>query len=479
MGKLIIPNNVGRLGSDVPDHHIGIEVEFVTNGGIELGSPAYYDLLNMARSVNIDLVDRICLNCSRTRESTADLRARRDSYKNPDPARCGRDVHLTYANIPHDLQGNPWVRPEQADRQCWNLVIDGSAGWELRTPPSHLVSDSTFALLSDFFAAAKRELDAESNARCGTHVHLDMTEVTPAVIRQLILSYILLEPMMLAPISPHRYGADGYNPIFSNFTAQHIGQSPDNTLHHLTEHRSSLSTYALQTHGTLEFRSLQGTLDATVISAWSHVIGRMFQAASNHQKQGIKFIGAMPSLRPTPKNIRHFLKFLDLERDDLSPGLKAARSWYLVNVRRMHRRKTYQDVLLKSINRVDFNTELPTIGTDGQTDQRTQVYRILNILPTVLQICRVTPPAIPDLINLPSVWELVRYKCDELAIIADAASGKSVPPSEVIAAFERIEPNLYGHMVSGAAAAKCAYSLPPNAWATISDNVKDLTCAVW
>lgn len=116
-------------------------------------------------------------------------------------------------------------------------------------------------------------LGVKVNKSCGFHVHHAARHMSTVQLKNLFRLWYRFEPVTEMLVSPSRRNA-----FFCKRTSSWLGQSPRRTLERANRVEDLISTYADRycslnraaywRHGTIEFRSHQGTTDFEKISAW-------------------------------------------------------------------------------------------------------------------------------------------------------------------------------------------------------------------
>lgn len=114
--------------------------------------------------------------------------------------------------------------------------------------------------------------------RCSFHVHLDVTDLSTEQVSNIILLYILTEPLFLSLCELHRKGNSYCIPLnILQLTQKDIKQ-----IHHSDSKYWALSMNRLRDLGTLEFRSLHGTTDLNLLFTWIKLIQSLKHTVQNH-----------------------------------------------------------------------------------------------------------------------------------------------------------------------------------------------------
>jgi hypothetical protein len=126
--------------------------------------------------------------------------------------------------------------------------------------------------------------------RTSTHVHLNVSDMEVTHILNLIYLYYLLEGCFMHFSTPSRIGnrfclrlkdADGFLPLLVS-----VFKNNGRSLNHLPKNElkyASLNIAPLSTYGTLEFRSLYGTVDSKILSSWLKAIENLRSIAVEYE----------------------------------------------------------------------------------------------------------------------------------------------------------------------------------------------------
>jgi hypothetical protein len=150
--------------------------------------------------------------------------------------------------------------------------LRGSAK-EFKTLPS--TYEETLGLFTQLYKSISVGKDA-FNERTSTHVHVNVRELTDVQVRELVLTYALLEPLFF-----HFVGETRKNSIFCvplNYT-----YLPSHYKRNLVEMLSKWHKYTafnlapISSFGTVEFRHLFGTNDPKVFKEWLTTLKELFE----------------------------------------------------------------------------------------------------------------------------------------------------------------------------------------------------------
>lgn len=148
----------------------------------------------------------------------------------------------------------------------WAVCSDSS----LRGPNSKEVVSPPLSLNKLYMVEVVADLLRMSscNETCGLHVHQDVSDLSVSDLRRLVESYKIMETWLAANYAPHRTAV----------YCQPIGQTKpvtesDSVTQVLTKTNGGVRYYGLNLqsiaeHGTVEFRSHKGTVDADQITNW-------------------------------------------------------------------------------------------------------------------------------------------------------------------------------------------------------------------
>jgi hypothetical protein len=173
------------------------------------------------------------------------------------------------------------------DRSFWNRIGDDSlkdhgAEW-ISIPVQGKNIDYALTELNDIFTIAKSN-EYYFNHRCSIHVHLNVSQMGIGKLRQLYITYALLEPYFFAWCDPNRKNNPFCVPLyiqqetFEKLFTTSI-ESEQKGLKYLALANNHLSDY-----GTIEFRHLHGTDDMVLIRRWLMMIQKLFKFATESTK---------------------------------------------------------------------------------------------------------------------------------------------------------------------------------------------------
>jgi len=205
----------------------------------------------------------------------------------PDPSLL-YGVELEIEGVPGD-PANLYVQGMRGERD--NSLRDNQYGspWEFITKPATYSVLST--MLTTFFNRAGFTMEKNYSERCSVHIHANVLDFTPEQLKSLCLLYQVFERLLYAFA-----GGDRDKNIFcvpwsqTNLTHAIINKMTSEGIPNLREWQkyTGLNLIPVTTQGTVEFRHLPGTPDATRILNWAALIGCMFAYTRNTPYDTIK-----------------------------------------------------------------------------------------------------------------------------------------------------------------------------------------------
>jgi hypothetical protein len=152
-------------------------------------------------------------------------------------------------------------------------------GWEYKTKPSD------FKTTLELFAYLHKHLKLGNQAfshRTSTHVHVNVRNMELSTVRQLVLSYALLEPLFFKFVGPEREHNIFCVPL--SFTTLPNNYKKDIKYLHGTWHKYTafnilplgLGKNSEQGLGTIEFRHLFGTKDPVIFKDWLSILKELY-----------------------------------------------------------------------------------------------------------------------------------------------------------------------------------------------------------
>lgn len=139
-------------------------------------------------------------------------------------------------------------------------------------------------LLRGFFEKNKIT-DANYSERCGTHVHMDISKMTPDQLSTFCLLYQVHERLMFGYV-----GGDRDKNIFCvpweqagiNFDLLNTMRTRTKDVSRNWRKYAALNLVPITTFGSVEFRHLPGTCDVDYLMGWINLIGSMYNYAMNN-----------------------------------------------------------------------------------------------------------------------------------------------------------------------------------------------------
>lgn len=174
-------------------------------------------------------------------------------------------------NLAHTLSGNGFdVRNDgyhHESRPFWKVVTDGSVwgGAEIVSPV--LSYDTDLPMVRQVLETLK-EKGARADERCGVHVHVDHTwlNTISSVKRQAYFAFITAAYQKVEPTFDLTVREDrNYNSYCRSTIGKSCRDIRSNRYH-------KLNLAAFDRHGTVEYRHLQGTVNADTVIAWIKLV---------------------------------------------------------------------------------------------------------------------------------------------------------------------------------------------------------------
>lgn len=173
-------------------------------------------------------------------------------------------------------------------RNHWKIVSDSSvranrnqngSGWELVSP---ILKGRDGLEQIKKVCKALKIAGAAVNRSCGLHVHHDAADFTTNTFKNLIRLYARFEPVIDSLVSQSRRGNNNrYCKSLAELNIDEIMKQKD--LYNITalygNRYRKLNLQSYITHGTVEFRQHQGTIDADKIINWIKLTQAMVQRA--------------------------------------------------------------------------------------------------------------------------------------------------------------------------------------------------------
>lgn len=141
----------------------------------------------------------------------------------------------------------------------WDVKLDGTCGVEVASPRLCL---NDFSELEQV-CAALRDIGATQSTNCGTHVHHSARDLSTASLRKLLMWWNAMSPVFELIVPHHRRN----NYHCSRITMPWEVVRTYTRVRHIGRY-TSLNFTSLRRFGTVEFRTLEGTMDSERIYNW-------------------------------------------------------------------------------------------------------------------------------------------------------------------------------------------------------------------
>lgn len=177
----------------------------------------------------------------------------------------------------------------------WRVTADGSLRGEaleyvLAEPVDRAYVADALKTLEDAFKRKKSTVF--DTGRAGTHVHLNIQNLSPTVLRNLIAIYLILEEPLVNWCGKGRVGnlfclrAKDAEAI-TNLLINNMKWDDWNFQPNVCKY-ASLNLSAIPRYGSVEFRSMRSTLDSGVLKTWVDMLLKVKDAAASFESpQGI------------------------------------------------------------------------------------------------------------------------------------------------------------------------------------------------
>ena len=181
--------------------------------------------------------------------------------------------------------------PLQLVPECWLVKHDESlkngAEYVSRQPfkvgPTLLQKIKS---LTDLLNHPDSKVD-HHNPRASTHIHINVQNKTPVQIWNAILSYWLVENILIKYCMSHRIGnhfcmrlEDAPGILNMCYNSLEQSSTPFSTIHFDSCKYSSINLATISAYGSLEFRTLHSTCDPNVINRWASSLYHLVEQAS-------------------------------------------------------------------------------------------------------------------------------------------------------------------------------------------------------
>lgn len=177
-----------------------------------------------------------------------------------------------------EVEGGPF--PEGAPAN-WNRVEDhslrnGGVEYVIRNPLREDNVRSALELLQDFL----RDTPLNFTYRTSVHIHVNVQDMTVKQWVNFLVAFTILEEALVDVVGPRRAGNkfclravdadETLRQVRDNLRSGNLAQGLSGDLKY-----ASMNIVATLTHGTLEFRAMEGNLDVDRITQWVNVLSRI------------------------------------------------------------------------------------------------------------------------------------------------------------------------------------------------------------
>jgi hypothetical protein len=182
-----------------------------------------------------------------------------------------------YAGIECEIE---CVRSPRENFDIFKATHDGSLrndGLEFISEPSEKLQ-----LVEGFKKLHARlaftEVDDPFSPRTSTHVHINCRSLTAGQVKNLIMLYVLYEEFFFAMVKPERRGNIHCVPLSETYLCSFYSK-PLDYLRQRWHKYTALNILPLGELGTVEFRHLQGTDDASLLEEWLTTLENLWRIA--------------------------------------------------------------------------------------------------------------------------------------------------------------------------------------------------------
>lgn len=175
----------------------------------------------------------------------------------------------------------------------WRVVADGTSGVTFEAVSPVLKQDAMGFASVRMMCDCLNDAGAEVNVKCGLHVHIGADDLTPQELANVVNRYNFFSESIDAIVSPSRRGnrnhfcTDNTRPVEA---LESNTRTAENSTHGRYR-KMNLKSYL--THGTVENRHHQGTLNASKILNWVKFVAYQVQQAKEDASN------SAPALAPT------------------------------------------------------------------------------------------------------------------------------------------------------------------------------------
>lgn len=168
----------------------------------------------------------------------------------------------------------------EADGSLRGHFPDKSAEWVFNSPLSFNEAVKAINQLS----STQKECGAKINFsfRTSTHVHVNMQDLTEDQVLNFIYTYVLIEEVLLNFCGPSRKANrfclsinDGEGTLDFLNQMFRLGVGSVRRFHENEVRYAALNIAALNKYGSIEIRSMRGTLDIDVLTTWLCALGNL------------------------------------------------------------------------------------------------------------------------------------------------------------------------------------------------------------
>jgi len=185
---------------------------------------------------------------------------------------------------------------KEMDTVFWKTVDDGSlrgefphsrAEWVFNKPLSFV--NTVKALNSLALSQKKNKASLSFSYRTSAHVHVNVQELTEDQVLNFIYTYILIEEVLLKFCGPSRKAnrfclsvCDGEGALDYLHHMFRLGVVSAKNFHAHDVRYAALNISSIPKYGSLEIRSMRGTLDIDVLTTWICALGNLRTFAMEH-----------------------------------------------------------------------------------------------------------------------------------------------------------------------------------------------------
>lgn len=208
--------------------------------------------------------------------------------------RYGIELEMEGTRLPKAIPGPEW-RVEHDG----SLRGEDNAEYVLKKPMSYEDSLKAFSKLVDYIDLVGE--DPDPSRRTSTHVHVDCRGLSMEQLISFIVLFLTFEEFLVDWCGEERKGnlfslqtkdADGFYVALSSFLTTGATMYLSDNIRY-----SSINLAALGKYGSVEFRSLRGTLDKEVLGTWLGILDRLRTLAEVY-KNPLEIVYEMSVLGP-------------------------------------------------------------------------------------------------------------------------------------------------------------------------------------